>query len=205
MQPATCDWLAGLRAFAAARRREKSLAAGGSPAEQAAERMILAAQLATWLAGSETLLGARHHAMSSGQLPSAADPDPAIVITTSAEGIAVTEEQRATGSLPARAVAGHSVAVTELEYRLWCIREPDEGNRRHINIWNWIKTKVPRQRYAEFARHPLTAGEAYWLHRAGIAGAGPADRRDCHLWKWNGRQAALLEAFVAEQGVGELR
>ncbi len=201
MHPATRDWLDGLRAFASACRVEKPLAAGGSAAERAAERMILAAQLATWLAESETVLRARHHAMSSGRFPSAADPDPAIVITTSPEGIAVAEEQLASKSLPARAVAGHSVAVTELEYRLWCIREPDEGNRRHINIWNWIKTKVPQQRHAEFARHPLTAGEAYWLHRAGIAGAATADRRDCHLWKWNGRQAALLEAFGREGGV----
>jgi hypothetical protein len=205
MHPATRDWLDGLGAFAAARRGEKPLGVGGSPAEQAAERMILAAQLATWLAGSESLLAARQQAMTSGQLPPEADVDPAIVITTSPEGIAVAETQLATGSLPARAVAGRTVAVTELEYRLWCIREPDEGHRRHINIWNWIKTNVPRQRHAEFARHPLAAGEAYWLHRAGIAAAGPADRRDCHLWKWNGRQATLLEAFVRERGVTELR
>ncbi len=204
MHPATRDWLDGLRAFAAARRSEKPLAAGSSPAERAAERMILAAQLSIWLAESETVLRARQHAIAGGQLPPEADPDPAIVITTSPEGIAVAEDQLATGSLPAQAVAGRTVAVTELEYRLWCIREPDEGHRRHVNIWNWIKTKVPRQRHAEFAHHALTAEETYWLHRAGIAGTPTADRRDCHLWKWNGRQAALLEAFVRERGVTEL-
>ncbi|MFM8414067.1 MAG: hypothetical protein ACKOCX_05015 [Planctomycetota bacterium] len=201
MLPATHDWLDGLRAFAAAHRVEKPLTATGSPAQQAAERMILAAQLSTWLDGSEAMLNAR-----AARLPSeaGADPDPAIVITTSPVGIAVAEEQLARGSLPARALAGRATAVTELEYRLWCIRHPDDGHARHINIWNWIKTSVPRQRDAEFARHPLAEGEAYWLHRAGIAGAATADRRDCHLWKWNGRQASLLEAFVAERGVSEL-
>lgn len=201
MRPATRDWLDGLRAFAAAHRVDNPLAVAGLSAQQAAERMILAAQLATWLDGSDAILQAR-----SAGLPRSddADSDPALVITTSPVGIAVAEEHLARGSLPARALAGRAAAVTEVEYRLWCIRHPEDGHARHINIWNWIKTNVPRQRDAEFARHPLAEGEAYWLHRAGIAGAATADRRDCHLWKWNGRQASLLEAFVAERGVSEL-
>ena len=201
MRPATRDWLDGLRAFAAAHRGEKPLAVTGSPAQQAAERMILAAQLATWLDGSDAILQARAAGPAATER---GDTDPALVITTSPTGIAVAEEQLARGSLPARSLAGRAVAVTELEYRLWCIRQPDDAYARHMNLWNWIKTSVPRQRDAEFARHPLADGEAYWLHRAGIAGAGAADRRDCHLWKWNGRHASLLEAFVAEHGVSEL-
>ena len=101
----------------------------------------------------------------------------------------------------AAAEAWRIVPVTELEYRLWCIRHPDDDHRHHVNHWNWIKTRVPAQRHAEFARHPLGPGEAYWLHRVGTAGAGAADRRDCHLWRWNGRHAALLQAFVREGGV----
>lgn len=204
MLPATCDWLAGLREFAAARRVEKPLDATGSPAEQAAERMILAAQLATWLDAGETILAARREWLATGEGPGERDPDPAIAITTSPVGIMVAEEQFAGGSLPARAIAGRAAAVTELEYRLWCIRHPDDCHARHVTIWNWIKTRVPPQRHAEFARHPLAAGEGYWLHRAGITGAGRADRRDCHLWKWTGRHATLLEALIAESGVAEL-
>ena len=56
-------------------------------------------------------------------------------------------------------------------------------------------------RQAEFAGYPLGPGEAYWLHRTGTAGTGAADRRDCHLWRWTGRQAALLQAFIREGGV----
>ena len=198
MLPTTRTWLDGLREFAAEHRVRRPLAEPEPEAARAAERMILASHLATVLAGWEQVLAARRAGTPDG------DPDPAVAITTSAVGITVAEEQFATGSLPARDLAERAVAVTELEYRLWCIRHPDDGHLRHVNLWNWVKTSVPRERHAEFARHPLGPDEAYWLHRAGVAGAGTADRRDCHLWKWNGRHAALVEAFVAERGVSGL-
>jgi hypothetical protein len=194
----TRDWLHGLCDFVADHRNRKPLSEPDPAAARAAERMILAAHLATVLAGWEQVEVARR------ATPPHSDPDPAVVITTSAVGIAIAEEQFGSGSLPARALADRAVAVTELEYRLWCIRHPDDGHQWHVNLWNWLKTSVPRERHAEFALHPLRPDEAYWLHRAGIAGAGTADRRDCHLWKWNGRHASLLEAFVAERGVSKL-
>jgi hypothetical protein len=194
-------WLDGLRDFATEQRQRKPLAEPAGRECGAAERMILAAHLATTLAGWKQVLAGRQ--VHAAGLPEV-DSDPAVVITSSAVGIAVAGEQFATGSLPARAIADQAVAVTELEYRLWCIRHPDPGHQWHVNLWNWVKTSVPRERQAEFARHPLGPDEAYWLHRTGIAGAGPADRRDCHLWKWNGRHAALVEAFVTERGVSGL-
>ena len=195
MLATTRTWLDGLGDFAAKHRVRRPLAEPDQPAARAAERMILGSHLATVLAGWEQVLAARRADVPEG------DPDPAVVITTSTVGITVAEEQFSTGSLPARGLADRAVAVTELEYRLWCIRHPDDGHVRHVNLWNWVKTSVPRERHAEFARHPLGPDEAYWLHRAGVAGAGMADRRDCHLWRWNGRHAALVEAFVAERGV----
>jgi hypothetical protein len=197
----TRTWLDGLREFSVEHRLRKPLSESAASAARAAERMILAANLATALAGWEEVLAGRRAEQAGGP---DLDSDPAVVITTSPGGIAVADEQLATGSLPARSLAAQAVAVTELEYRLWCIRQPDDGHRLHVNLWNWIKTSVPPQRHAEFARHPLREGEAYWLHRTGIAGAGRADRRDCHLWKWNGRHASLVEAFVTERGVSEL-
>lgn len=191
-------WLDGLREFATEHRVRKPLVEPEPAAARAAERMIIASHLATALSEWDQVLSARRAGTPEG------DPDPAVVITTSAVGIAVVKEQFAAGSLPARALAAQAVAVTELEYRLWCIRNPDEPHRWHVNLWNWVKTCVPRERNAEFARHPLGPDEAYWLHRAGITGCGTADRRDCHLWKWNGRHAALAEAFVAERGVSGL-
>jgi hypothetical protein len=199
----TIQWLTGLRDFASASRLAKPLGDGDSPAaETAAEHMILATHLSVWLTGFHDVLASRR-AWLDDVLP-AGDRDPAIVVTTSAVGIVVADDLIEAGSLPARTLARELVAVTEREYRLWGIANPDEKHRHHVNVWNWIKTKVPEQRHAEFARHPLRPGETYWLHRAGIAGAGLADRRDCHLWKWTGQQAVLLEAFVTERSVGRL-
>jgi len=202
MLPTTRTWLDGFRVFATERRRTRPPATTAGPAEQAAERSILAAQLSTWLTGFDDVLACRRAWLAEGNADG--DPDPAIVITTSPVGVPLAGTLTEAGSLPARSLAGLVVAVTELEYRLWCIRQPDEHHHLHVNVWNWIKTRVPRQRHGEFQRHPLGPGEAYWLHRAGIAGAGEADRRDGHLWKWTGRQAVLLEAFVVERGVAEL-
>ncbi|MFN7813203.1 MAG: hypothetical protein ACK5SI_11150 [Planctomycetia bacterium] len=197
----TCDWLEGLRAFAAERRAAtRAAAAQPTAAERATERSILAAHLVSWLGDLESWSDARR-AVAAGS-EAAGDPEPAVVLTTSPVGIEVATEMAANAATPAAIVAPRLACVTELEYRLWCIRHPDERYRLHVNHWSWLKKNVPRQRHAEFCRHPLAADESYWLHRTGTAGAGAADRRDCHLWKWNGRHAALLEAFIHE-GIDE--
>jgi hypothetical protein len=191
-------WLDGLRHFVHDRRLSKPLRSSAvSVAASAAERSIIAASLATRLAEIDAVRQSRR------MLPDA-DTDPAIVITTSAVGIAAVEEML-TSVAELSALAGDRIeAVTELEYRLWCIRSPDEGFLHHVNVWNWIKTTVPEQRRAEFSDYPLGEGEAYWLHREGCSGAATLDRRGCHLWKWNGRHASLLRAFVTEWSVGPL-
>jgi len=94
--------------------------------------------------------------------------------------------------------------VREADYRLWLRRNPDSQYRWHINHWNWIKTTVPQQRWSEYQQFPLRSDECYWLHRTGTSGAGPIDRRFCHLWKFDGTVAVLLKAFVSETGVNEL-
>jgi hypothetical protein len=196
MKTATRDWLDGLRAFAAEHRIAKPLAtpASATAAAWAAERSILGAALATRLADLEPLRAAR--ASLAG-----ADPDPAVVLTTSPAGI-VAAEAILEGSPDLAALVGDRlVAVTELEYRHWCMRHPDDDQLLHLTLWNWIKSHVPERRLAEFARHRLGSGESYWLHREGVAGAGALDRRASHLWKWNGRHAALLEPCVSEFSV----
>jgi hypothetical protein len=192
------DWLDGLREFVRAERIAKPpRATATSPAAEAAARSIIGGSLATRLAELDALREARR------SLPGG-DLDPAVVITTSATGIAAATELL--DSVPNLALLARDrvTAVTELEYRLWCIRSPDDGFLLHVNIWNWIKTAVPEQRHGEFAAYPLGPGECYWLHREGCAGAATLDRRACHLWKWNGRHAALLRAFVTERSVGPL-
>jgi hypothetical protein len=195
MRPDTRAWRDGLREFAVGHRATRKHADAPEPTAFVAERGILGAHLAMRLADVETFRAARATGAAAGQ----ADPDPVIVLTTSEPGMEAAAElfEGAAGG-PFAALEPWIVPVSELEYRLWCIRTPDPGYRLHINLWNWVKRRVPRQRHAEFARHPLGPNEAYWLHRTGIAGAKAADRRECHLWKWNGRHASLLEAFVTE-------
>lgn len=201
MQDMTREWCAGLAAFAAERRGAEPPRHPDSPSLAAAERAILAVHLVAWLDDWTAVMSARC-AWARGM--SGADPDAGVVLTTSDVGIEVAEGLLAGGHPVAAAEARRIVPVTELEYRLWCIRHPDDDYRHHMNHWSWIKTRVPLQRHREFARHPLGQGEAYWLHRAGTAGAGGADRRDCHLWRWNGRHTTLLEAFVREEGASHL-
>lgn len=200
MQQHTRDWLEGLRGFADDHRTRR--AAQGSrrsadepaAAARAAERGILGSHLVSWLDGIESWTAARRaFAADAGS-----DTDPAIVLTTSPVGIEAAAELCAMAGTPAAVLRSRLVAVTELEYRLWCIRHPDESFRLHVNHWTWLKTDVPARRHAEFAAHPLADGECYWLHRTGTAGAGTADRRDCQLWKWTGRHAALLQASIRE-------
>ena len=200
MTPETLAWLDGLRDFAAAQRERKPLLDVARPTpSQAAERMIIAADLATRLPAIDALVAGRAERIR--QTTAAADLDPAVVITTSACGIAALRELLASPTHGLQSLVARVVAVTELEYRLWCIRKPDDANRFHLNLWSWVKTRVPEQRWGEFARHRLAPGETYWLHRVGIAGAGAAECRHCHLWKWNGRHASLLQPFVREWSV----
>jgi hypothetical protein len=192
----TCEWLRGLREFVVVERRTRlPRSAAATAAAEAAERSIIGANLATRLAEIAAIRESRR------AFPDR-DPDPAIVITTSAVGIAATDDLLASSADLAALARDRVVAATEREYRAWCIRAPDEDFLHHVNVWSWIKMSVPERRRAEFAAYPLAAGEEYWLHREGCAGAAGFDRRSCHLWRWNGRHAALLRAFVVERGVG---
>lgn len=201
MKSATHTWLEGLRESATAGRGEPH-GSRGVDAAGAAERMILAAHLATWLDSSPDLLAARR--VWARGVPGA-DAECALVLTTSPVGIALADEILSRDEPLARELRPRVCCVTEAEYRRWCMRHPDAGHLLHVNHWSWIKTGVPPQRDAEFARHPLRPGERYWLHRTGTAGAGAADGRAAHLWKFTGRHAALLEAFVVERGAAPPR
>lgn len=196
MLPATHAWLDGLRDALVATRRDPGPAA--DPAAAAAERMILGAHFTTWLDGVPAVDEARRDLAATEP---DADPHPAVVVTTSPVGIAALEEILDAATPIAREVRPRIVAVTEKEYRSWCMRHPDNRHLLHVNHWSWVKTRVPARRDAEFAAHPRRDGEAYWLHRVGTAGAGRLDGRVSHLWKFTGRQAVLLAPFVVEGGV----
>ena len=191
MSPDAASWLEGLKAAAPS----PSVVPAGAAA--AAERAILAAHLVAWL-DTELAGLLAERASSSGSHRD----DPAMVLTTSPMGIAVAHEVLARNEPLTRQWARRFACVTERDYRLWCIRHPDPDHRWHVNHWSWIKTGVPPQRHAAFARWPLSPGEAYWLHRTGTTGVG-RDRRFCHLWRFDGRIATLLKPFV-DEGIGGL-
>lgn len=199
MDTRTLDWLEGLRAATDTMRAATATASTVDPAALAAERMIHAAHLATWLDTTPALFESRRtFARSAGH---DADAEAAIVLTTSPAGLAVADELLRRDEPLARALRPRVACVTEIEYRGWCMRHPDHDHRLHVVHWSWLKTHVPPQRDAEFCRHPLRDGERYWLHRTGTAGVGPADLWATHLWGFDGRRAVLLEASVAERHV----
>lgn len=196
MDDQTRRWLDGLRGLAAA--AAAVMTPTRTPAADA-ERRIIAAHVAALFAGHDGLLAARRAWCSGPGRAAAADADPAIVLTTSPVGIEAAAEWLAGGGPAAARTRGRLVVVTERDYRLWCIRHPDPDRLTHIAVWSWVKTRVPPQRWHEFAAHPLGEGERYWLHRTGIAGAGAADHRSCGLWKFTGRDAVPLAESLVER------
>lgn len=197
MNRETRDWLEGLLDLATAARRGTPQSADGASA--AAERVIQAAHLAAWLGRLDVLLAQRRAFAESDP---ARDPAPAIVLTTTPVGIGLVAGLVGRRDPAIGAISERLACVTEAEYRRHAMRSPDPEFRLHLNHWTWVKTRVPEQRWAEFAHHPLGPGEAYWLHRTGTTGAGAADARGCDLWRFDGRAATLLEAGIVERGVG---
>lgn len=199
MTPETRGWLDGLRDHAAGlgpvdpRENRPS-------AEIAAERALITATLSVWLdtelSGLMTERAMEAARVGTGGLRSI-DPEPAIVITTTRAGVAAALALLDREEHPMWRLRERFACVTELEYRRFCIRHPDDDHRLHVVHWSWMKTRVPPQWRPRFEPWPIGVDECYWLHRTGTAGAGE-ERRASHLWKWNGATASLLKAFVRE-------
>jgi hypothetical protein len=208
MTPETAAWVEGLRAHAIFARPAGALHGplsgpiGGPPAAAiAAERAVLAASLAAWLDTTlPGLLAERAAEAKAGghEAGSGLDAEPAIVITTTPAGCGAATDLLDRNDPLMRQLRGRVACVTELEYRRFCMQHPDEDYRLHIAHWSWMKTHVPEPWWPRFARWPLHAGECYWLHRTGTAGAG-REQRSSHLWKWNGTTASILRPFVDER------
>jgi len=197
MTPESEAWAEGLRADAAASRVDGH-ETGRPTAAFAAERALLAAHLVAWFDTELPGLLAER-AADAARGGHGIDPEPAIVLTTTAAGCAAAAALLDRDDPLTRQLRGRFACVTELEYRRWCMRHPDDEYRLHMAHWSWMKTRVPSQWWPRFARWPLGTGDSYWLHRTGTAGAGQ-ERRSSHLWKWNGTTAALLKPFVDETG-----
>jgi len=200
MNAGTVAWLEGLRAAATAARQRPPRGPRPSAACVAAERAVLAADFVTWIDGElPGLLAERAAARARGHEGEAgADPEPAIVLMTSPVGLVAAADVLSRRDPLLDQWRPRLAVVTEVEYRAWCMRHPDDGYRHHVLHWNWLKTRVPPQRWPAFAAWPLREGECYWLHRLGTAD-GMREHRACHLWKWNGLTSSLVAPFIVER------
>lgn len=181
MTPAATRWLEAFRDFVGGRRAIRPVVPAAVP-ERLAERSILATHFSTWLDDEAARLPETH----------------AIVLTTSDAGVEAAESVFSRGDPLSASVSRRVITVREIEYRLWTKDHPDPDRTLHVNHWSWIKAPVPEQRHAEFRAWPLQRGEAYWLHRIGTSGPGPAESRQATLWKWTGSSAVLLQPLIAD-------
>ena len=124
MSPETEAWLEGLRAAAAARPRPPR-GSDSPPAVLTAERAVLAAHLVAWL---DTELPGLLAERAATLDPAAVEP--AIVLTTTAAGLAAADDVLGRDDPIVRQWRHRFACVTELDYRLWCKRH--QIGRAHV-------------------------------------------------------------------------
>ena len=197
MRPAAGDWLDRLRRFSAEHRLSRPQRPEPVPAETGAGHRAGSTSSAPALAAQATILAA--HAKSWG-LPTltqiaATCPDGAIVVTTSPPGLPAWDDLISRLPTPlARRVA----TATEIEYRGWCMRSPDESHRLHAVVWSWIKAPLPPQRRPDFASFPIPATADYWVLRYGHSG-GDDGGHSADLFSWDGALATRLATGITER------
>jgi hypothetical protein len=147
-----------------------------------AQRSILAAHAEAW--GIPTL-----------SRLAAVLPEGAIVVTTSPPGLAAWSDL--ISRLPAP-IAERVATATEIEYRGWCMRSPDEAHRLHAMVWSWIKAPLPPQRRPDFAAFPIPASADYWVLRYGHTTADEGGH-SADLFSWDGAVATRLATGITER------
>lgn len=196
MRPAARDWLNRLRRFSTEHRLSRpqrpepvpvetgtglSPSAGASLAA-ATQAQILAAHAVAW--GIPTL-----------SRLAATLPEGAIVVTTSPPGLTAWSDL--ISRLPAP-IAERVAVATEIEYRGWCMRSPDEAHRLHAVVWSWIKAPLPPQRRPDFAAFPIAESADYWVLRYGHTTADEGGHT-ADLFSWDGAVATRLATGITER------
>ena len=148
----------------------------------ATQAAILAAHAADWGLPTLTKLAATF-------------PDGAIVVTTSPPGLAAWNDLISRLPTP---LAQRVATATEIEYRGWCMRSPDESHRLHAVVWSWIKAPLPPQRRPDFAAFPIAESADYWVLRYGHSGGGEGEQSG-DLFAWDGAVARLLATGITER------
>lgn len=198
MTPAARDWLDGLRRFSEEHRATEPAFVAPVPSETGPPRHPRGASpSAAALTAQGTIIAGHARSWGGPKLIAIATarPDEAIVYTTSSSGLGAAAEVVASLPEPVR----ERVAIaTELEYRFWCMRSPDEPHRLHGSLWSWIKAPLPPQRRRDFARYPIAETASYWLLRYGFAMQGD-EWRSADLYSFDGVNTHLLATGVRER------
>lgn len=196
MRPAARDWLDSLRRFSTEHRLSRPQRPEPVPVKTGTGHSA-GAGLSLPLAAQTEILAA--HAVAWG-IPTlnrlaATFPDSAIVVTTSPPGVAPWSNLIA--RLPAL-IAERVATATEIEYRGWCMRSPDESYELHAVVWSWIKAPLPPQRRPDFASFPIPASADYWVLRYGHTTADEGGH-SADLFAWDGAVATHLASGITER------
>ncbi|TVR92458.1 MAG: hypothetical protein EA416_07330 [Trueperaceae bacterium] len=179
------EWAEDLRRFAAACRTARPLPDRGAfTAAQEWQCRIVGGALLAWLHehGPGFL---RERATMAALL--GVDPDPVIVFTSDVPGL-----------VAAREILGDDhelvICLLEEEFADAPARAADPGYVRHVHVWSRFLPELEREvAAAARAQHPISASSSYWQHAEGTMWAPNAGRGVDHLWRWDGREADLLE------------
>lgn len=153
-----------------------------SAAALAAQTEILAAHAADWGLTTLTQLAATL-------------PEGAIVVTTSPPGLSAWDDLISRLPTP---LSQRVATATEIEYRGWCMRSPDEDHRLHAVVWSWIKAPLPPQRRPDFATFPIAESADYWVLRYGHTSANEGGH-SADLFSWDGAVATRLATGISER------
>jgi hypothetical protein len=113
------------------------------------------------------------------------EKDPYIVFTSDSSGLVAAREILSKG--PANIVFMYPDEFTE-----WLKKNPDSDYRWHIHTWSFFGP-VDEETEKEAEKYQCSEGESLWLHKEGTMCGNLFGRGGDHLWKWNGRDAELLE------------
>jgi hypothetical protein len=176
-------WFEGLRRFADECRKKAPLAerTSLSPAEEVQCR-IIGGSLIGWLQKFGPRLLQERAVLATLQ---DWEKDPFVVFTSEQPGL-VAANEILEESPPTIAF------LYPDEFTRWTRRHPDTDYRWHVHTWSFFAA-LDADTAQRAAKHPLAAGETYWLHKEGTMCGPLFGRGGDHLWKWDGSEPALIE------------
>ena len=86
------------------------------------------------------------------------------------------------------------VPLLEAEYTTSSIGPSDPESTWHIHVWSFIRPALqPALAGRARSAYPIPEGCNYWQHSEGTVWSRHTGRGAEHLWRWDGREAELLE------------